>query len=143
MAIPTRRFRHPALRGALLALLAAFTAAGAADALGVHACPHHDRLLPERSHASGDHAAPGATAAPHAAGGAAHHGHDADHDGHGPCTCVGGACSAAAFALPGLPDGDLRPAATVLRGPDRPLPEARRVVREAYLHPFANAPPTA
>ena len=137
MAIHTRRFRHPALRGALLALLAAFTAAGAADALGVHACPHHDRLPAERPDGPGEHAL-------------AHEGHPAgqgdhgkDHDGHGPCTCVGGACSAAALALPSLSGGDLRPPATVRRGPERPLPEARRVVREAYLHPFANAPPTA
>lgn len=137
MAIHTRRLRHPALRGALLALLAAFTAVGAADAVGVHACPHHDRLPAERPDGTGEHAVP--HEGPHAG----HGERDADHDPHGPCTCVGGACSAAALALPSLSGGDHRPPATVRRGSELPLPEARRAVREPYLLPFANAPPTA
>jgi hypothetical protein len=137
MVMAPERFVHAARRAALFVALAGFLSAGAGDAFGFHACPHHDRVPAEASHS-----APYADV--HGAAGVqeSHHGRAPEH-GSGPCTCMGGACVSVALALPGVRMADAQMVAPVRRLPHRPAVVARSIVRSSYQHPFATAPPNA
>lgn len=125
--------RTGARRVAFVVLAASFGAAGAADARGLHACPHHDRL-PEASD-------PHSTARAHGVEADAGHAAGSPHEHEGPCTCVGGACSSGAVAAPAAGSAATLPAVAVGAGARGPHADAPPRPREPYLHPFANAPP--
>ncbi|MEO8635976.1 MAG: hypothetical protein ABI587_11930 [Gemmatimonadales bacterium] len=122
-----RSLHRPVLRalGALSSVLLLLVQL--ADGTGVHRCPAHDGvgIVPATM--------------PHHAGMEHHAGPPADHQHHGPCTCLG-ACHGASLALAAA-DGtprltiDVRATAllVVLAG-TVPLPRPR-------LLPFANGPP--
>lgn len=114
-------------RAVAAALSAAFLLALAGDALGTHACPHHDD-------------APATPHGTHETRGTHEPGHDGNHDSHGPCTCVGQchAGTAPPHPVPSLLGIDAAEA------PPDPEPAPDRPDRPAFAPfslPWANAPP--
>lgn len=109
-------------RGLAAAVVALFLAGSAAEAAGLHRCPHHD---PVPGHAVHNDAS-----------------HGQENGGHG-CTCFGTCHGSATLALPAGPDeAPLRPHDddVVGRFPSTSAPAPRG---NSYLHPFANGPPTS
>lgn len=113
-------------RAVAAALSAAFLLALAGDALGNHACPHHDDApaTPHETHETRTHET----------------GHAGNHDSHGPCTCVG-QCHAG--TAPPHPVPSLLGIAPAEAPPD-PAPAPDRPDWPAFAPfslPWANAPP--
>ncbi|HEU5209421.1 MAG TPA: hypothetical protein VFU06_08420 [Longimicrobiales bacterium] len=129
----------------LLALVV-FSTTGAADAYGLHSCPHHD-ALPETPHQQHAHRADAQAATVTSHG---QHSHDsadapaspAEHDGHGPCTCVG-ECSSNPPAAP----LEAAPVTVVASLATRHVVVPAQVQPHActtpYLLPWPNAPPVS
>jgi len=130
-----------------LLLAASFLGTAGADAWGLHECPHHDLVAsaapsgtpePGVGDAHAMHGADGRVAAE-----AHDHGSHEDHEGHGPCTCVGhcqsgaGETAAIAGGSSGAALAHARSDQAVPAGtPDESLPGP-----PSFLLPFANAPP--
>lgn|SRR5690606_14756107 len=147
-----RRVRNLNVRDWVFRVLAVFVAAGflgtgAADAFGLHRCPHHDGLPGEAgaavAHAGGAGAADGADhGGSHAVGvGEAHAGGAAGHGDHGPCTCVG-ACGLTGAAHP-VPRQTVTAATEshAASGCEHAAADAPSLHAD-YILPFANAPPS-
>jgi len=128
------------------ALAALFLATGAADAYGLHRCPHHDGLPGaagvEPAHAAGVGQAHAASGDRHAAGAEPAHGGGAgQHDEHGPCTCIG-ACGVASAALPVHGSGVQRFDPLQTSAPGAVAYRLAPSLDRDYLLPYANAPPS-
>jgi hypothetical protein len=102
---------------------------GAAESLGLHACPHHTRIgstaaAPQAHHEHGDHRTP-----------APQH---AEHEG---CTCASGCPAPGATLLP-APGESL--VASVVSAAAEPLvrrDETRPARSQPYFLPYSQAPP--
>lgn len=108
------------LRSGLAAgIVALFLGGSAAEAAGLHRCPHHDTVAGHSVHTDTSHGEDG---------------------GHG-CTCFGTCHGSANLALPAAPDAaPLRSHGDVgnrFRAAAAPAPRT-----SSYLHPYANGPPT-
>lgn len=134
--------------------LAAFLWATAADANGLHNCPHHD-ALPGR-HADSDLHAEAAShdgSAPTpgrgrgyalTTDGSPHGSSGGEHDEQqGPCTCIGICHGGTAAPLPVVavaPADIVGPIGALAPAPDR---AGLRVQQLPYVLPYANGPPSA
>lgn len=128
--MPRRRIPAPTptrLRRAAAALLTLLLlTVRAADAFGVHRCPHHDALpAPTGAATAHAHGSAGHGAAPH----------------HGACTCVGACTLDCCDTVAARPGGLLRIA------PAEPAAELAAAATDSLapgvleLLPFANGPP--
>lgn len=159
----TRKPQHPVLdrtyRLVAAVLAALFLATGAADAYGLHRCPHHDGVpgvVSAGAHGAKDaHAGPAhgqenpGAASSHDTGPAAAAGVHAqpadshgDHEEHGPCSCIG-TCGVAGAALPVRGSEALRFEASEWSAGGAVSYRRAPTIDRDYLLPYANAPPPA
>jgi hypothetical protein len=140
------------LTGLLVAALLLFSWTG--EALGQHACPHHDSVPGAAAHADdGDHAAHGMAAhAPASTSGQDHdragqgqnqdqdQGAESEHQ-HEACTCQGSCPSAASEVFPPDPDAGLRVVPTWVRQARFDDTSAVTLLLLPFFLPYGQAPP--
>lgn len=133
------------LTALLVAALLLFSWTG--EALGQHACPHHDSVPGAAAHASddGDHAAHAGHAV-HEAASEAERDHDrapiseSDHQ-HEACTCLGTCPSAAVEATPPDPDAGLRVVPAWVREARADQASLVPLQHLPFFLPYGQAPP--
>ena len=121
------------IRRAVPVPLLLFLTAGAAEATGVHRCPHHD-VLPGAAGAAAE-----VSAAHHADVDVAHH---SDAEAHENCTCMGACQPAGAALTPEDAHGraPFDPSTSRAGGRSSAAAAPARIV--PFLLPVANAPPS-
>jgi hypothetical protein len=114
------RIRELLQSGLAAAIVALFLAGSAAEAAGLHRCPHHDTVAGHSVHSDASHGE--------------------EDGGHG-CTCFGTCHGSPTLALPVAPDDAHVRSHDDVHGRFRTTSApAARVA--SYLLPFANGPPT-
>lgn len=114
-------------RGLAFALVALFVAGTAAEAAGLHECPHHHAASSSAGHGHGHGDAAGS------------HG---DAAPEGACTCIGTCHGSASVALPVSVDHASIDVAGLARDLS-PATASPDLETNPYFHPFAHGPPTS
>lgn len=105
-------------------LVAAFLAAGSAEAVALHRCPHHH--APLQSNAAATHAA--------------HDGDQAPSDHEAPCQCIGDCHAGAAAPIMAPPLASVASYVATSRARN-PRPSSHVPLPPSHFLPFANGPP--